>query len=51
MVITKEMLQARAAELQKEAERLRAELNATIGAVQDCGFWLAQLEKAETPQK
>ena len=50
MQITKEMLQARAEMLHKKAEALRADLGATFGAIQDCGYWLAQLEIQETQQ-
>lgn len=48
MQITREMLQQRAEKLGKHADALRADLSATIGAIQDCGFWLAQLDIQET---
>ena len=51
MVITKELIQLRSAQLQKQAEKLQSDLNATIGAIQDCNFWLAQLDKSEEEKK
>jgi hypothetical protein len=33
--------------LQKQAERLRSDLDATLGALQDCGYWLEQLKQQE----
>jgi hypothetical protein len=48
MEITKEAIQARADSLQKQAEKLRGDLNAVIGALQDCGYWLAQLDQPST---
>ena len=47
MVVTKEVVQERLEALKKQAEKLQADLNATVGAVQDCNYWLAQLEKPD----
>jgi hypothetical protein len=45
MVVSKEAINSRVAELVKKEQELRSELNAVIGAIQDCGYWLAQLDK------
>jgi len=34
--------------LQKQAERLRSDMDATLGALQDCGYWLEQLKQQES---
>lgn len=47
MMITREMIMDRVQQLQKQAERLRSDLDATLGALQDCGFWLEQLKQQE----
>lgn len=51
MLITKEQIEARKAQLQASIERAQADLNAKAGALQDCNFWLAQLEKPEDEKK
>jgi hypothetical protein len=43
-MITREVVMERVQNLQKQAERLRSDLDATLGALQDCGYWLKQLE-------
>lgn len=43
-MITREIVMERVQSLQKQAERLRSDLDATLGALQDCGYWLKQLE-------
>lgn len=43
MITAAEILE-RAAKLQKQAERLRSDLDATLGAIQDCGYWLEVLK-------
>jgi hypothetical protein len=43
-MINKEAIDSRVAELVKREQELRSELSAVIGAIQDCGYWLAQLE-------
>ncbi len=45
-MITRQHIEKRAAELQKRAEQLQSDLNATLGALQDCGYWLEQLKGA-----
>jgi hypothetical protein len=47
MVITKDSINSRAAELGKREQELRSELSAVIGAIQDCGYWLAQVDKPD----
>ena len=47
MAIDKETIEARIAELIKREQALRADLNAVIGAIQDCNYWKAALEKPE----
>ena len=44
-MITKDSINSRAAELVKREQELRSELSAVIGAIQDCGYWLAQVDK------
>ena len=39
-----EKVRARIKELEQQSEQLRADLNAVGGAIQDCQFWLQQLE-------
>ena len=48
MMITREVIMDRVQSLQKQAERLRSDLDATLGALQDCGYWLEQLKQQET---
>jgi len=43
-MITKEAIEKRLVELQKELEQTQANGNAIIGAMQDCRYWLAELE-------
>jgi hypothetical protein len=47
-MITREVIMERAQSLQKQAERLRSDLDATLGALQDCGYWLEQLKQENT---
>lgn len=47
MPVTKEAIEARSLQLQRQAEKLQNDLNATLGALQDCNYWMAQL-KAES---
>jgi hypothetical protein len=46
-MITREVIMDRVQSLQKQAERLRSDLDATLGALQDCGYWLEQLKQQE----
>tara|TARA_R110000868_G_scaffold410205_2_gene697602 strand:- start:1017 stop:1184 length:168 start_codon:yes stop_codon:yes gene_type:complete len=43
MDISQENIQARIAELVKQEQALRADLNAVLGAIQDCAYWQKQL--------
>jgi hypothetical protein len=47
-MITREVIMDRVQSLQKQAERLRSDLDATLGALQDCGYWLEQLKQENT---
>jgi hypothetical protein len=44
MDITAEQVKARMEQLERERQRLTANLNATIGAIQDCEYWLGVVE-------
>jgi hypothetical protein len=44
-MITLEMVATRKAALLKELEQTRANTNAIVGALQDCEYWLAQLQE------
>jgi len=50
MVITAEQIEARKGALLKRMDQLRADTNATVGALQDCEYWLAQLHQPESPE-
>jgi lipid II:glycine glycyltransferase (peptidoglycan interpeptide bridge formation enzyme) len=45
--MTHEQIEVRLAELNKELQQLTANANAVNGAIQDCEFWLAQLDAEE----
>ena len=45
--MTKEQLEKRRAELVASLEQQKANLHATDGAIQECDFWLAELEKEQ----
>jgi hypothetical protein len=45
--ITKEAIEQRKAQLLKSVEGQKADLAATLGAVQDCDAWLAEINRAE----
>jgi prefoldin subunit 5 len=47
-MITREAIEARLQQLQQEATEIRANLNAYEGAIQDCQYWLAQLDPPTT---
>ena len=42
--MTREQIEARLAQLRKELDQTYANVNAYLGAIQDCEFWLAQLD-------
>lgn len=46
--MTKEQIEKRIADLQKQLGHAQANGNALVGAIQDCEYWLAQLAQAET---
>jgi multidrug resistance efflux pump len=43
----KEKLEKRLAELQASLKQVEANGNALLGAIQECQYWLAQIEQAE----
>ena len=45
----KEKLEKRLAELQQTLRQIENNGNATLGAIEECKYWLAQLEQAEKP--
>jgi hypothetical protein len=48
MQITREKLEARRKMLSEQFEKLSADRNATLGALQDCNYWIAQLDAPES---
>lgn len=50
MSITEEQYKQRIASLQAERELYLGKANACTGAIQDCEFWLAQLEQPAAPK-
>jgi hypothetical protein len=48
--MNREQIEARLAELRKEMEQLHANANAVSGAIQDCEYWLAQIDAEEKPK-
>lgn len=44
-MITLEMMQERLANLQEERDQLQKNLYAYDGAIQDCQYWIGQLEQ------
>lgn len=53
--LRREVVEARLRELNAQRDQKIADANALTGAIQDCQFWLAEVEKAEAlssqPQK
>jgi hypothetical protein len=47
MQINKDIINIRLKDLVTQSENLRANLNAIAGAIQDCEYWLSELEKEE----
>jgi len=50
MMIDREAIEKRLAELRQSLDRIQANGNAIGGAIQDCEFWLSQLEQEEKPK-
>ena len=46
-MISKEIIEKRKADLIQGMEQKRAEMNAMVGAIQDCDYWISQLEHEE----
>jgi septal ring factor EnvC (AmiA/AmiB activator) len=49
--MNKAQLEKRIAELQKSLEQVQANGNALVGAIQDCNYWLKQLEQTEAQER
>jgi hypothetical protein len=45
--MTKESIEQRKIELQKQLDQLQANGNAVVGAIQECNYWLAEVAKEE----
>lgn len=45
--MNKEAIEKRLAELKEQLKSVEANGNALVGAIQDCEYWLAQLNKEE----
>jgi hypothetical protein len=50
-MITLEMVVIRKAALLKDLEQTRNTMNAIMGALQDCEYWLAQLQKLKEQEE
>lgn len=48
MTITRETIEKRMESLESERTQLIAKIQAITGALQDCAFWLAQMQETET---
>lgn len=49
--MTREKLLERIAQLKSEQSNLRANIDAFTGAIQDCEYWLRELEAAESKKE
>lgn len=47
-MIDREALTERMSQLEKDRDQTIARLQAIVGAIQDCAYWLAQLDKSES---
>ena len=47
MALTSKKIQDRLADLKKQLEKAVSNVNALAGAIQDCEFWLAEIEKTD----
>ena len=47
----KEKLEARLNELQQALKQIEANGNATLGAIEECKYWLAQIEQEAKQEK
>jgi hypothetical protein len=45
--MNKELIEKRLLELQKQLEQIQANGNATVGAIQECKYWLSQMDTKE----
>lgn len=50
-MITRAAILQRKETLQHDQEQMIANLNAIVGALQDCDYWLAELDKAERKEQ
>ena len=46
MEITRQAVEDRRKQLVEQFEKLKSDSTAVFGAIQDCNYWLAQLDKA-----
>ena len=46
-MITREMIEARKKQLERERDELIAKIHAYTGALQDCEYWLEQVDKQQ----
>ena len=44
-MMSKELIEKRKTDLIQGLEQKRAEMNAFVGAIQDCDYWLSELSK------
>jgi len=49
-VITREQIEARRAELDSQRAALEGQINAVLGAIADCDYWLSQLDEPPAEQ-
>ena len=49
MIVTKEAIELRLADLQAQFDKLQVQAHAIGGAMQDCKYWLGVLEQAPEP--
>lgn len=49
--VTKQDIQARLDELERDRQAHEAQINAIMGAMQDCDFWLKKIDEAEAQPK
>ena len=49
--MNREAIEARRVALEAQRVELIAQVNATMGAIQDCEYWLAQLPPEEADQR
>ena len=48
--MTKDQIQARIDELMKIGKQVESQIHAINGALQECNYWMSQLEKGAEPE-